>query len=343
MVLSFNFSAISSKGYRFMMVFKKVHKLERRQQPQLPRSSEELEDLQKLLHFPEEVALRLAESEYQLFSQVPPEEYLRHVLQDLTAAQQRQQQQQQQKYREESEAEQQNFVGPNFTHSSTQTEDKDCWPTSTASVTVQSLIDRFSDVSTWACNVVYHGTTTEERQALLSCLLRVAQTCWNIGNFNSAMEIIAGLKFCKFKIYEFLIAKYAIVSKSEPKGYAGASQISLGFRARSSRVRFPQAPPTLPSASYARDIKLQFILYLYTLLRELEQYLYHMISQKLKGFWTSVNEGNVPVLDFLSSALLSSEYDVALERALSMPECPVVPFFGAFLRELREVISHSSK
>ncbi|XP_014229016.1 1-phosphatidylinositol 4,5-bisphosphate phosphodiesterase epsilon-1-like [Trichogramma pretiosum] len=66
-------------------------------------------------------------------------------------------------------------------------------------------------------------------------------------------------------------------------------------------------------------------------------------SQKLKGFWTSVNEGNVPVLDFLSSALLSSEYDVALERALSMPECPVVPFFGAFLRELREVISHSSK
>lgn len=44
-------------------------------------------------------------------------------------------------------------------------------------------------------------------------------------------------------------------------------------------------------------------------------------------------------MKYLSSALLSSEYDIALARALAMPECPVVPFFGAFLRELREVIA----
>ena len=101
--------------------------------------------MQKLLHFPEEVALRLAESEYQLFYQVPPAEYLRHVSQDLTAALQRQQQQ----LREDSIDQQQYHFGsggPILTSSSTQTEDKDCWPTSTASVNVQSLIDRFSEV-----------------------------------------------------------------------------------------------------------------------------------------------------------------------------------------------------
>ncbi|XP_034937622.1 1-phosphatidylinositol 4,5-bisphosphate phosphodiesterase epsilon-1-like [Chelonus insularis] len=60
-------------------------------------------------------------------------------------------------------------------------------------------------------------------------------------------------------------------------------------------------------------------------------------SNKLKPFWQSVNEP--PVLEYLSSALLSSEYERALARALAMPECPVIPFFGTFLRELREAIT----
>ncbi|XP_074103841.1 1-phosphatidylinositol 4,5-bisphosphate phosphodiesterase epsilon-1 isoform X1 [Cotesia typhae] len=114
-------------------------------------------------------------------------------------------------------------------------------------------------VSSWVTHTITSGSTVEERQAFLSCFLRVAQTCWNTGNFNSAMEIIAGLK-----------------------------------------------------------------------------------SNKLKPFWQSVNEP-LPVLEYLSSALLSSEYERALARALAMPECPVVPFFGAFLRELREVISSVNK
>lgn len=45
------------------------------------------------------------------------------------------------------------------------------------------------------------------------------------------------------------------------------------------------------------------------------------------------------MLDFLSAALLSAEYERALGRALAMPECHVVPFFGAFLRELREILA----
>lgn len=63
-------------------------------------------------------------------------------------------------------------------------------------------------------------------------------------------------------------------------------------------------------------------------------------SNKLKPFWLSITEKEtLPVLDFLSAALLSAEYDRALSRALAMAECPVVPFFGAFLRELREILA----
>jgi phosphatidylinositol phospholipase C, epsilon len=36
--------------------------------------------------------------------------------------------------------------------------------------------------------------TLEERKAALASVLRVALTCWNMGNFNGAMEIVAGLK-----------------------------------------------------------------------------------------------------------------------------------------------------
>lgn len=33
------------------------------------------------------------------------------------------------------------------------------------------------------------------------------------------------------------------------------------------------------------------------------------------------------------------EYDRALSRALTMPDCRVVPFFGAFLRDLRDILA----
>lgn len=73
-----------------------------------------------------------------------------------------------------------------------------------------------------------------------------------------------------------------------------------------------------------------------------EMCIYIFRSNKLKPFWHIVNE-TIPVLEYLSTALLSSEYERALARALAMPECPVVPFFGAFLRELREIIATDTK
>ncbi|KZC15118.1 1-phosphatidylinositol 4,5-bisphosphate phosphodiesterase epsilon-1 [Dufourea novaeangliae] len=226
------------------------YELEKRPQPQPPRSSEELEDLHKLLHFPEEVALRLTETEYQLFYQVPPQEYLRHVAQDLNT---------QKPPARPPPSPSRSYSNPSTANSSTQTEEESNWPAPNLSSSVQTLINRFNEVSSWATHIIVSGATIEERQAALSCLLRVAQTCWNTGNFNSAMEIVAGLK-----------------------------------------------------------------------------------SSKLKPFWHTVSEP-IPVLESLSSALLSAEYEFALARALAMPECPVVPFFGAFLRELREVIATESK
>ncbi|XP_076374836.1 1-phosphatidylinositol 4,5-bisphosphate phosphodiesterase epsilon-1 isoform X2 [Megalopta genalis] len=107
--------------------------------------------------------------------------------------------------------------------------------------------------------MILSSTTLDEKQAVLSCLLRVAQTCWNIGNFNSAMEIIGGLK-----------------------------------------------------------------------------------SSNLKQFWQVISEPPT-VLETLSAAFLSTEYESALGRALAMPECPVIPFFGPFLKELRDIIAAESK
>lgn len=51
-------------------------------------AAEELEALHRLLHVPEEVALRLADAEYRLFYQVPPIDYLRQVTLDLGTEQQ---------------------------------------------------------------------------------------------------------------------------------------------------------------------------------------------------------------------------------------------------------------
>ncbi|XP_063909671.1 1-phosphatidylinositol 4,5-bisphosphate phosphodiesterase epsilon-1-like isoform X2 [Zophobas morio] len=185
----------------------------------------ELEELQELLHFPEEVALRLADTEYQLFYQVPPIDYLRQVTLDLGGA--------------------------------TGTSSDSLPGNSSARSSVATLIKRFNEVSAWVTQLIISQPTHDARRAVLSCVLRVALSCWNIGNFNGAMEIIAGLK-----------------------------------------------------------------------------------SNKLKPFWLSITEKEtLPVLDFLSAALLSAEYDRALSRALAMAECPVVPFFGAFLRELREILA----
>lgn len=49
-------------------------------------------------------------------------------------------------------------------------------------------------VCSWVAHFIVSQNSQEERKAAYACLLRAALTCWNIGNFNGAMEITAGLR-----------------------------------------------------------------------------------------------------------------------------------------------------
>ncbi|KAJ9590342.1 hypothetical protein L9F63_027819, partial [Diploptera punctata] len=207
--------------------------------------SEELEALQKLLHFPEEVALRLADTEYHLFYQVPPIDYLRQVTLDLGAG---------------TGDVPPPAPGPGLSDQSA-TDSAASASASASRPSVRSLIKRFNEVSSWVTHLIITQPTHEDRKAVLSCILRVALACWNIGNFNGAMEIVAGLK-----------------------------------------------------------------------------------SNKLKPFWLSITEKEaLPILDFLSAALLSAEYERALGRALAMPECHVVPFLEHFCENCARFLAANSK
>ena len=46
--------------------------------------SDELEHLQKMLNFPEEVAILLTQTEHELFNSIPPAHYIRQVTTDLS-------------------------------------------------------------------------------------------------------------------------------------------------------------------------------------------------------------------------------------------------------------------
>lgn len=59
---------------------------------------------------------------------------------------------------------------------------------------IRNLRKRFDDVCSWTTYIVLSQLMPDERRAAFGCLLRVAITCWNIGNFIGAKEIITGLR-----------------------------------------------------------------------------------------------------------------------------------------------------
>lgn len=59
---------------------------------------------------------------------------------------------------------------------------------------IKNLRKRFDDVCSWTSYIVLSQLLPDERRAAFGCLLRVAITCWNIGNFIGAKEIITGLR-----------------------------------------------------------------------------------------------------------------------------------------------------
>ena len=54
-------------------------------------------------------------------------------------------------------------------------------------------------------HIIITQPTHEDRKAVLSCILRLASVCWKIGNFNTAVEILAGLKYVCYKRVNFNI------------------------------------------------------------------------------------------------------------------------------------------
>ncbi|XP_038070793.1 uncharacterized protein LOC119739790 isoform X2 [Patiria miniata] len=118
---------------------------------------EEFECCRKLLHFPEEVALILTETEHALFCEVPPASYVRQVTNGRSQAME--------------------FVNGE----------------ETGSKTVRDLLLRFREVSDWVTElIVTEGE--ENKTTLLISLVQVANACWNMGNFNAVMEILDGLR-----------------------------------------------------------------------------------------------------------------------------------------------------
>lgn len=137
---------------------------------------EELELLYTMLHFPEEVAFRLAEVDYELFYNVAPVDYIQHVTlclnqinpEEQTAAHSKGTNKIKQK--------------PHQQYSSNKT------------YNVQDLIRRFNKISCWVTHLIIIQPTHDDRKAVLSCLIRVAQCAFNMGSFNTVQQILAGLK-----------------------------------------------------------------------------------------------------------------------------------------------------
>lgn len=67
------------------------------------------------------------------------------------------------------------------------------------SSTVKNLVKRLSEVSSWITHVIISQPSHEERKNCLANIIRIIDTCWNIGNFNAAIEILMGLKSDKLR------------------------------------------------------------------------------------------------------------------------------------------------
>lgn len=144
---------------------------------------EELELLHTMLHFPEEVALRLAELDYELFYSVAPVDYIQHITLCLNQINLEEQQ-------TAAASSRTGGVGKISQQSALQ---RSAYSSSKA-YTVQDLIRRFNFISTWVTHLIIIQPSHDDRKAVLSCLIRTAQAAWNMGAFNTALQIVAGLK-----------------------------------------------------------------------------------------------------------------------------------------------------
>ncbi|CAB1312833.1 unnamed protein product [Coregonus sp. 'balchen'] len=149
----------------------------------LTEVNKELSDLRPLVSFPEEMAYVLMEQELHLYSRILPLDYLCFLTLDLG--------------------------GPDQPHPQGQTH-QPVQPHLMAGCrrphnAVEDLVTRFNEVSSWVTWMIMTAGSMEEKREVFSCLVHVARCCWNMGNYNTVMEFLAGLRSRKvLKMWQFM-------------------------------------------------------------------------------------------------------------------------------------------
>ncbi|KAI0989877.1 hypothetical protein GJ496_006971 [Pomphorhynchus laevis] len=129
--------------------------------------------MKKLVLFPEELAMLITASDHQLFMNVSPLQYMRFLSLQQPKLNSR-------------------HVSNKLINSKRK-------------YAINDLLNRFNEISGFVQKVLLAETNFNERRLLMTAFLRCALTCWNIGNFNSAMAIVAALKANTFKLLWVLI------------------------------------------------------------------------------------------------------------------------------------------
>uniref|UniRef100_A0A8C5PIJ9 Phosphoinositide phospholipase C n=1 Tax=Leptobrachium leishanense TaxID=445787 RepID=A0A8C5PIJ9_9ANUR len=145
--------------------------------------SKELVELQHLIQFPEEIASILMEQEQEIYRKVLPIDYIYFLTKDLGSA--------------EREA---SFPDLKTSLSASLLKLKNG-----EHKTVEGLVARFNEVSTWVTWLILAAGSMEEKREVFSHLVHIAKCCWNMGNYNAVMEFLAGLRSRKvLKMWQFM-------------------------------------------------------------------------------------------------------------------------------------------
>ncbi|KAJ7987722.1 hypothetical protein DPEC_G00329440 [Dallia pectoralis] len=143
----------------------------------------ELAELRPLIQFPEEIASILTEQEQQLYRRIFPLDYLCFLTRDLANP----------------------GCGRRLHPSLKASLSAPAMPTQTQRNTVEDLVTRFNEVSSWVTWLILTAGSMEEKREVFSHLVHVAKSCWNMGNYNAVMEFLAGLRSRKvLKMWQFM-------------------------------------------------------------------------------------------------------------------------------------------
>ncbi|KAG8552291.1 hypothetical protein GDO81_004471 [Engystomops pustulosus] len=145
--------------------------------------SKELVDLQHLIQFPEEIASILTEQEQEIYRKVLPIDYLCFLTKDVGGTE----------------------CVPNFPDIKTSLSSSLLEMKNGEHNTVEGLVARFNEVSSWVTWLILAAGSMEEKREVFSHLVHIAKCCWNMGNYNAVMEFLAGLRSRKvLKMWQFM-------------------------------------------------------------------------------------------------------------------------------------------